>query len=663
MCAKWDKRHGSAGQTYGELTIAKAILGCHETFDPRAPEFPNLLADQIPVAEMVGEKDRPAYGAYQIATLLYPEWGVAALDTNMAHAMRLKSYLGDDLHYAIGIGWLHFNGKSWTADGRKSMRTAAIVARLSRQVRAEAQQLYHLADVLAQANRMGDARAMSAAASKHNSHARNVEKREFVVDTLHFAAGLDGVSVEASVFEPRPWLVGFENGVWDHGIWRRHQRDDYFLYLSPVKVNPALNSSEWDAVLKRITGGDADLARTLQELAGYILSGIGDMRLIPWAYGGTGTGKGTFTELLLTVLGKKATSISPDKLNPKADRGRTGANLWNKGLAVCPEAGNKQIEPELLKTLSGGDTMTVRLLYNEVFDAYPRHVLFLVSNDPPRLDAYDDALKGRILVLPFVHPLNAGGQLTLTSGPSILTTRKNPESPLVVGFTNWALEGLAKMQKNHDIFRAKVVEGATEQFWKDTDPLTDFWETIPVHDLELGIFAAELRLRYHFWCEGVGAKEFSPAAFKRACESMGLVQVRRTQKNIRTWILPKATPITPEEIAEANAVRKHRGSISRPLKKGVNLNIFGTPVVTGDGSGQETPFAVNFPQEELMKTLDDMLDEVTSPKTAKAATKPAKGEESGESAPTPTAAPTPTEAKSSSEVPTSTESDVEAPRE
>jgi putative DNA primase/helicase len=32
---KWDERHATPGQTYGELTIAKAIAGCQRTYRPR----------------------------------------------------------------------------------------------------------------------------------------------------------------------------------------------------------------------------------------------------------------------------------------------------------------------------------------------------------------------------------------------------------------------------------------------------------------------------------------------------------------------------------------------------------------------------------------------------------------------------------------------------
>src|SRR5690606_9797305 len=138
----------------------------------------------------------------------------------------------------------------------------------------------------------------------------------------------------------------------------------------------------------------------------------------------------------------QATTVDTELLSKDGKRGRLGAVIWGKKLVMCGEAGNQRIDAELLKTLAGSDTFTVEFKYKEAFDGKPHHVLLMVANDPPKMDAYDEALKDRVKALPFIHPLDAGEPIELTGGKRLEAVRSDPNSPLVRGFTAWAMEGL-----------------------------------------------------------------------------------------------------------------------------------------------------------------------------------------------------------------------------
>jgi phage/plasmid-associated DNA primase len=237
--------------------------------------------------------------------------------------------------------------------------------------------------------------------------------------------------------------------------------------------------------------------------------------------------------LLQTLLNEMAVSVDPKYLQGDSARERLGASIWNKRLAVCAEAGSQRIESELLKTLSGGDSFPVRFLHREGFTAKPRHVLMMVANDPPRMDAYDDALRDRVLALPFVHPLNNGAPLELTGGNRIEAVRQDPASPLVRGFAAWALEGLQRFYKAQEIYRAPVVEAACAKFWQDTDPITPFWENVTAEELHAGIVKSDLRRRYENWCITEGARALGRDRWTRACEAHGLYEWR--SNGVRYW--------------------------------------------------------------------------------------------------------------------------------
>jgi P4 family phage/plasmid primase-like protien len=475
-------------------------------------------ATKIPAPTLTNDRDQPQYDGGVLVELLYPHWKtITDLSSQAAHAQRIKDNLGNDLCYNAFLGWVTYNGRHWERGDKNATAAAAMVAELSQVIRNEAATLYECAAKLTQAGRPKDAAAMSSAATKHARHAKQAETKNFTDGALHFAAGI--LAVDTSLFDQKPWIIGFQNGTWAHGEWREHRRDDYLLSLSPVKYDPDADQSEWLTVLARITGSDVDLSQTAQDIAGYIISGASHLRLMPWLYGPKGTGKSTFTELLKTVLNHLAAVIDPKLLQDTSARERLGASLWGRRLAVCSEAGNQKMDVELLKTLAGTDTLTVRFLFREAFDAPPRHVLLMVANDPPKMNAYDDALKDRVLALPFIHELNDGGEIQLTGGKRLEAVRQDPNSLLVRGFCAWAIAGLAQVHETEEIRKAKTVLDATRKFWQDTDQTTPFWETIPEEELQNGIGKTALRARYEDWCKSEGARPLGRNSFNDACKS------------------------------------------------------------------------------------------------------------------------------------------------
>jgi putative DNA primase/helicase len=493
-------------------------------------------AREIPSPSLIDERGNPEYEPAQLIALLHPSWPVQNLATHAAHAQRIREQIGGDLCYSPNLGWLVYSGQFWQRDDKHATKASARVAKLTQDVRNEAATLYGFAGTLAQAGRESDAKAMSKAATALLRHTKQVESKAFIEGALHLAAGI--LAVETEQFDQKPWLIGFQNGTWDKGVWREHRRDDYLLHLSPVTLDFEADRREWDAVLDRITGGDLDLARAAQDVTGYIFSGASHLRKVPWLCGPKGTGKSTVAELGQAVLGQSAATIDPKNLQDSASRERAGVTFWNRKLVVCGEAGNLKLNAELLKTLSGGDQLAVRFLFREAFTAPPRHVILMISNDPPKMDAYDAALKDRVIVLPFVHPLDHGAPLELTGGKRIEAVRQDSQSPLVRGFAAWAIEGLARVWQSQEIHRAACVETATAQFWADTDQLTPFWETVEETELLDGISKTELRKRYETWCETEGARPFNRSLWARACkEGRGLQEEQRTGGK-RFWYLP-----------------------------------------------------------------------------------------------------------------------------
>lgn len=502
----------------------------------RVEQSPDDLpsADEIPDPEGEGG----TYSSAQVRELLGITWPVVDVATDNAHAWRLRELAGDDLGYVAEFGgYVAWNGRQWLSggkDGAGQVEARRRVQGLGVAMGPEVERLLSLYSRLDVAAKRLE--------REHGPDSREVKvmrRRAEAMEKAYYAHARAAKSTEADSrqkailssartlyvknvhdFEPRPWLVGFQNGVWDRGEFRPAHRGDHLLTLAAVEYHPDAPRGEWLEVLDRITGGDMELAHTLQDVAGYALSGASSLRLLPWLYGEGGTGKSTFSELLATVLGDMAATVDPKLFAADAARERLGAAIWGKRVALCAEAGNARLDAEALKSLSGGDRLSVRMLYAEGFTARAAHVLVMVANDPPRVEAYDEALKERVLALPFSRRLDSGGPLL--GGRRLEELRQDAGSELVRGFTAWAVEGLARVHRTGEVYRAEVCQAATRDFWGAVDPLREFWLEQDVSELVMGLGVTAFRKRYEAWCEENGAKPLGAQKFNRACRSVGL---------------------------------------------------------------------------------------------------------------------------------------------
>ena len=525
-----------------------------------------VTADEIPDPEGEGG----SYSDEQLRKLLTLPWPVVGLDTDTAHSHRLHDLAGDDLGYVAELGgYVAWNGRKWLHGSDGQVEAKRRVQGLGVHMRPEVDRLLSLYSVLDLAAKQAaqesgadskrakqlarNAEAMAKAYYRHGRAARSTEADNKQRAILSSAQTLYVKDIRR--FEPEPWVVGFPNGTWDHGKFRPAQREDYLLNLAGVEYEPASDRQIWIEVLERITGGDADLARTLQDVAGYALSGASSLRLLPWLYGKGGTGKGTYSELLGTVLGELAATVDPKLFSADAARERLGAAIYGKRVVICTEAGNAHLDAEVLKTLSGGDRISVRKLYAESFTARAGHVLIMVANDAPRVEAYDEALKDRVLALPFNHRLDSGAPLL--GGRRVEELRQDPNSDLAKGFTAWAVEGLARVYERRNIHRAAVCEQTTRGFWEKVDSLHDFWLEQSVADLKLGVPVGGFRERYQTWCQVTGARPVGAQTFNKACRSVGLDQ--HNTGHYKVWKLqqPALYPAGPSSEA--------RCSLDRPI--------------------------------------------------------------------------------------------------
>ena len=443
--------------------------------------------------------------------------------TDTGNAERLVAMYGGDIAYALGVGWMVWNSVHWVNQGKDDLQITEMVKRTMAETKKQA---YALGSI-------GTDEAGHKLITKLANHALSSENAGKIESAIKLARSIPKVNVDPSKFEPKPWLVPFLNGVWDRGIWKEgHVRERYIEHLLPVDYDPKAERTEWNALLERITGGDKDLELSLGELAATLLVAA-PLRKIIIFYGEPGTGKSTLAEMLATVLGKCGATIQSANLGEQKPDSRLACEIRGmRGLFIA-EAGKRPFDTELLKTLSGGDSISGRPLYQNVsITVNATWNIVMTSNDAPRIDSYDQGLRERLIAVPFLKRLDAGDLLTFTGHKRIEDARKDVSSSLIRGFVAWLIEGLERLYSHplHDAYLAPVVSEHTRKLLRDADPLTDFWDLYEAQNKEAlseGVQASELHRAYSDWCEMEKIRHIKRgSAFAKACRARGLTHYR-----------------------------------------------------------------------------------------------------------------------------------------
>jgi len=275
---------------------------------------------------------------------------------------------------------------------------------------------------------------------------RRVRSRRFISGAEALAKSDPRLAVQSGVWDQDPFLLGCPGGTIDlkTGEICTAQQSDMITQQVVVKPSDQACCSLWLNFLIETTGGDLDMIRFLQQIAGYCLTDSTNEHALFFLYGPGGNGKSVFLNTLTGIVADYAKTATMSAFTAsKHERHTTElAMLRGARLVTASESEQGQAWAESrIKALTGGDPITARLMRQDNFTYLPKFKLLIAGNHKPQLVNVDDAAKRRFIILPFTHkPANPDPDLEeklKAEWPSILRW-------MIAGALDWQQNGLMR---------------------------------------------------------------------------------------------------------------------------------------------------------------------------------------------------------------------------
>jgi P4 family phage/plasmid primase-like protien len=294
-----------------------------------------------------------------------------------------------------------------------------------------------------------------------------------------------------------PWLLGTPSGTVDLRTGSLKPSDPMDMITKSTAVAPQGECPLWLDTLDQIFLDDEEVIGFVKRLAGYSLTGLTREEVLAFFWGTGRNGKGTVVETLLHVMGDYGTTVPMMTLVQRRNQEHPTeiAKLHGKRLAVAAETEEgARWNTARIKALTGGDMLTGRFMRNDFFDFVPTFQLIVSSNDKPSFGKVDEAIAGRLVIVPF---------LATFIKEDADTTRKARLKEEGAGILQWMIDGCVEWQREGLAVPDKLRQ-ATEDYLAGADDIAVFVDDCCVLDLAAKVSSRELYGAFCTWCTDHG---------------------------------------------------------------------------------------------------------------------------------------------------------------
>ena len=434
--------------------------------------------------------------------------------TDTGNARRFVAQHGDALRFCAGK-WLVWDGRRFAPD------ETGVVVRLAKRT---ALSIYREA---ARARDRGEQEAITrwALASQSENRLRAM---------VNLAASEAGVTVLADELDANPYLLNCANASLDlrTGELRRHDKRDLLTMITPVVFDPGATFDRWESFLETAVP-DAAVRDFMQVAAGYTLIGRAGADVLMLILGPARTGKGTYQQALSAALGEYGTVAGLEDFAHRRLQGGPRPELarlrGRRMVSIYETSSSIRLSVSWLKTLTGGDPITARTLYQEPITFTPQFTLYMATNHPPKLPPDDHAVWERVRRLSFDNVVQENRR-----DPSLRRDLADPKvgGPAVLA---WAVEGCRRFlnQPLPTLTAPPRVKADNESLRAAQDSVAEWLAESCDLGPDLIVTASGLRGSYEDWCRAAGEEPVAGQIMGERLRARGCSPCRHLR--VRGW--------------------------------------------------------------------------------------------------------------------------------
>lgn len=471
--------------------------------------------------------------------------------TDLGQAEIFIQEYGNIVRYSQATNFLVFDGKRWEEDPLKAQRLSQeLTGRQLEEVKGLLSKARKSQDELIEGEQDPEEIKRAGMAVKRCEKYRKyiLTRRASAKIKATLSEVAPGVQIDVKALDADGYLLNTPVGTVDlrTGQIRAHRAEDHCTKITAVAPSTK-GEDTWREFLDRLTVGDAELSRYLQEIAGTCAIGHVKREELIIATGSGGNGKSTFFNLLFKVLGDYSGMLSAETLttNSRKNKSPEYAELRGKRMIVSAELeeGNR-LDTSIVKKLCSTDPIMAEKKFKDPFVFIPSHHVILYTNFLPKIGTNDTGTWDRLVVVPFKARFRGqageikdyASYLFQECGGAVLS---------------WIIEGARRViSKGFMVQMPDCVKDAIEEYKLQSDWLHEFISECCVCDKRYTEGGGTLYAEYRAYCLKSGEYIRSNVDFSRALEGAGYIGRKRNTGKVYRGLRLKTTADRLAELRE-----------------------------------------------------------------------------------------------------------------
>ena len=530
MREKWDQLRGS--DTYGNLTIKKAINGCKSGYIKTTFKGPNITINNVREEENYDKETGEV-----IEHIKNNKNIVMNIDQNGEPIFRIKKiyrrfpcndtgnaekfyeYFGELFKYnKTDKIFMFWTGKTWIRDEKDIIRKYA-----NKFIEICKNELASLQDELESDRNEGkDIKSLEAYIKAYQKNIDRISNKAGKDAMLSEFQSLGNIATTSNEFNVDDYLLNTDSGVVDLKTGEIKPFDSKLLLSKNTNVKVSYEEPKvWIKFLHGIfERGNAketeEIIECIQKCLGYSLSGSTKEQCMFLCYGNGSNGKTTFQEIINHVLGEYGDNVNSDVLiqqKNQTNNSFTIAKLKDARYVETDETDEgEKLSEGIVKRMTGGGQMSAAFKYANEFSFMPKFKIWLATNNKPIIRGTDLGIWRRIFLFPFIHTF------TEEEKDKELPEKLKAEADKILG---WCIKGFQIYNELKTIKKPECLEAEIQEYKDQMDVVAQFLNSVSAKNPTSRCGTREAYKEYKAWCFDNNAFCMSELKFSKELEKKG----------------------------------------------------------------------------------------------------------------------------------------------